>query len=255
MSIIRPGTGMNSGSEVIYGEANSNKPEFYTGKFNSNDLLYDPLVVGFAFIIWTKFPDWVTKEYPNVKQLTQKNFAGFDGLSDIEINTVGVQEGFAANEYHIAQNMGAKPSTFNLKHLEYSGSPIRNAYTHWVTGIRDPETGIATYPKQYNLDYAAKNHTAELMYIVTRPDANNFEGKNVIEFACYWTAVMPKRIPLAHHTYTKATQNAPIEIDQPFAGVFHIGPKVDEAAVKLLKAKQHGFEFIEENGYEPTNIK
>lgn len=252
MSIVRPGEGMNSGSEEIYAEANSAQENFYTGGFNSDVLYFDPLLVGMAFIVWTRFPSWVTDEYPNIKLLTQKNFAGFDGLADLEITPADVTEGFATNAYQIAQNMGPKPNNFTLRHLEYSGSPIKNAYQHWVTGIRDPETGIATYPKQYGMDYRAKNHTGELMYIVTRPDADNLE-KKIIEFACYWTAVFPRRIPLAHFVYTKGTQNAPVEIEQPFSGVMHISSKVDEAAVQLLKNSQHGFDFREENEYEAPN--
>jgi hypothetical protein len=253
MSLVKPGTGVNSGAESIYAEANSSQANFWTGDYNTNEQYFDPLLVGHAFIIWTRFPEWVEKEYPNFKMLSQKNFAGFDGLADIELATAPSTEGFSQNEYHVAQNLGAKPSAFNLKHLEYSGSPIKNAYQHWVTGIRDPRTGIATYPKQYGMDYRAKNHTAELMYIVTRPDANNYADKKIIEFACYWTAVMPKKIALAHFNFTKATQTVPIEIDMPFSGVMHIGAKVDDAAASLLQANQHGFEFEEENDYTPTN--
>jgi hypothetical protein len=238
----------------VYSEKSSAEANFYTGAFDADAQYYDPLVVGYAFIVWTRVPEWVEKEYPNFRMLTQKNFAGLDGLADIEINTIGVTEGFSANEYHIAQGIAAKPSQFNLKHTEYSGSPIKNAYQHWVTGIRDPRTGIATYPKKYNLEYRAKNHTGELMYIVTRPDANNKEG-NIIEFAAYWTAVMPKKIALGHFNYAKATQNAPNEIDMPMAGIMNLGPKVDEAAVSLLRSGKVGFDFVEEGDYAPANIE
>jgi hypothetical protein len=192
----------------------------------------------------------MTETYPNFANLTQKNFAGFDGLSDLELSTAGVTEGFSPNEYHVAQNLGAKPSQFTLKHLEYSGNPVKNAYQHWVTCIRDPRTGIATYPARYQQDYMAINHTAELMYIVTRPDANNYENKQIIEFASYWTAVMPKKIPLGHFNYSKGTQNAPIEIDIPFSGVMHIGKNVDDAAAALLKAKSYrSYDFEEQDAY------
>lgn len=254
MSLTKPGAGINSGSEQIYAEGNSAQTNFWTGDTNTNMQYFDPLLVGHAFIVWTRFPVWVEQEYPNIKALTQKNFAGFDGLADIELQTAAATEGFSPNEYHVAQNMGAKPSAFNLKHMEYSGSPIKNAYQHWVSGIRDPRTGIATYPKQYGMDYRAKNHTAELMYIVTRPDANNYVEKNVIEFACYFTAVMPKKIALSHFNYTKATSNVPIEIDMPFSGVFHISKNVDVAAAALLQSEAHGFTFEEEDEYVPINI-
>jgi len=254
MSIVKPGAGMNSGSDAVFNAGSSSEDNFFTGGFNHNAQYFDPLVTGHAFIVWTRFPEWVLKEYPNIKSLTQKNFLALDGIVDIELATQGITEGFSANEYHIAQGIAAKPSSFNLKHLEYSGSPIKNAYQHWVTGIRDPRTGIATYPKQYGLDYRAKNHTAELMYIVVRPDANNIE-KNIIEFAAYFTSVFPKKIALGHFNYAKSTQNANNEIDMPFAGQLHISPKVDEAAVALLKSGAIGFNFEEEAEYDPSNIQ
>jgi hypothetical protein len=243
---------MNSGSEKIYQEAASREANFFNGGTNDDAQFYDPLVTGYALIIFTRFPVWVEKEYPNCKTLLQKNFRGFDGLQDIDLNTNGSQEGYSQNEYHVALNMSAKPNTFNLKHLEYSGSPIANLYTHWVTGIRDPRTGIATYPKKYDLEYAAKNHTCELMYIVLRPDADN-KDKDIIEFACYWTNAMPKRIPMGHWNYAKGQQTSDIEIDMPFSGVFHRSPKVDEAAVALFRQGAHGYDFLEENNYDPAN--
>lgn len=253
MSLIKPDPSINGGNKEVFNLENSKQENFYTGGFNGDKIYYDPLITGFAFIVWTRFPEWVTKYYPDIKSLTQKNFQGFGGLSDIDLTTAATTEGFSANEYHIAQNVGITPNEFTLKHNELSGSPIRNAYTHWVTGIRDPRTGIATYPKQENLEYRAWNHTAELMYIMTRPDADNVQ-KTIIEFACYWTAVMPKRIPIGHFNYDKATQNAPVDIEIPFSGIFHMSPKVDAAAANMLKTGAHGFDFEELSEYDPKNI-
>ena len=252
MPLKRPAAGMNSGSEKVYVEEASALDNFYTGAFNSDAMHFDPLLVGHAFIIWTRFPKWVTDEYPNIKQLIQKNFRSFDGLQDVELTTAGVQEGFTQNEYHVAQNINAKPNQFTLKALEYSGSPMRNAYTHWVTGIRDPQTGIATYPKAYGYDYRAFNHTAEMMYIITRPDADNTE-KDIIEFAAYWTAVMPKKIPWGHLNWAQGQHTVPVEIDMPFSGILHVSPAVDEAAIELYRAGAHGFAFEEEAAYSPDN--
>lgn len=218
------------------------RADFYNGTTNTNDLFFDPLITGYSIIIFTRFPTWVRSVYPDAPILLQKNFAGFDGNNDMELGTADVQEGFSQNAYQIAQNIGAKPNNFSLKHLEYSGSIIGQIYTLWVTGIRDPDTGIATYPQRFGLDYAAFNHTAELMYISLRPDANNIE-RPIVEFASYWTACFPKKIPISHFNYTKASQTAPIEIDMPWSGVMHIGPGVDQAAYALLKANAGGRSF------------
>ncbi len=193
-------------------------------------------------MIFTRFPKWVKQIYPDAPILLQKNLAGFDGNNDIELGTADVQEGFSQNAYQIAQNIGAKANTFSTTHLEYSGSIISSIYTLWTTGIRDPDTGIATYPQRFGIDYAAYNHTAELMYISLRPDANNI-NRPIVEFASYWTACFPKKIPMSHFNYTKASQQTPIEIDMPWSGVQHIGPGVDQAAYALLRQYDNGRSF------------
>lgn len=255
MSMDKPGTKINNAAApTVWDQAGTpTQDNFWVGAFNSDWLYFDPLLVGYAFIIWTRLPKLITETYPQFANLTQKNFAGFDGMADIELTTAGVTEGYTTNEYHVAQSLGAKPAQFTLRHLEYSGNPVKNMYQHWVTCIRDPRTGIATYPKQYDQDYRAFNHTGELMYIVTRPDANNFDGKQIIEFAAYWTAVMPKKIPLGHFNYTKGTQNVPIELDIPFAGVVHIGKNVDDAAQDLLASPSYrSYDFEEQQEYDQS---
>lgn len=244
-------TTFQTGKSII---ENADKENFWQGTYNSGEMYYDPLITGYAFFVWTRLPVWVTDQqyggYPNFANLTQKNFAGFDGFSDLEINTAGFTAGFTTNELHIAQNMGAKPNSFNIKMAEFSGSPMTAMWQHWVSGIRDPETGVATYAKAAGLDYALKNHTGELMYIVTRPDADNVD-KNIIEFAAYFTCVMPKKIPMGHWNFTKGSQEGPIEIEQPLSAIVHWGPKVTKKAQELLKANI-GFKFMHENEWDPA---
>ena len=229
---------------------NASKSNFWQGTYNSGEMYYDPLITGYGFFVWTRLPVWVVKQYPNFANLTQKNFAGFDGFSDLEINTAAFTAGFTTNELHVAQNMGAKPNSFNIKMAEFSGSPMTAMWQYWVSGIRDPETGVATYAKVAGVDYALKNHTGELMYIVTRPDADNVD-KNIIEFAAYFTCVMPKRINMGHWNYTKGTQETPIELEQPLSAIVHWGPKVNAKAYTLLKSNI-GFKFMHENEWDPA---
>src|SRR5690606_28019182 len=190
--MIKPGEGIR-----VFDTNIATRGNFFNGVFNTRrDFLeWDPLVTGFAFIVWTKLPPWLVSEYRGFQAMTEKNFKALGGLSDMDLGTVAHNNGFANNEFHIPGNLTKQNVEITATHQELSGSPIKNMYQFWVTGIRDPETGIATYPKLYGLEYSSKNHTAELMYIVTRPDANNIEGNN-IEFAAYWTGVFPKRIPL-----------------------------------------------------------
>lgn len=206
---------------------------FFKGSPNFQTLEFDPLITGYAFIIWTKLPAWVEEEFPGFKDMTQKNFKAFSGLSDIELAAGEVQYGFTGNAYSVATNITKGNTEFTLRHNEFSGSPIKNMYQLWVSGIRDPESGIATYPKKYGVEYAAKNHTGELMYIMTRPDANNVDKSNV-EFAAYYTGVFPTRIPLGHLNFEEGSHDAQ-SIEIPFKANLHLSPKVDEHAQELLQ--------------------
>jgi len=244
--MIKPSTQIN----VFKTDIAANK-NFFTGSLDLQTLDFDPLVTGYAFIKWVTLPSWVTKVYPQFAALTEKNFKEFGGLSDIELQTFGVTHGFNANEFHVAGGIQKQNTEFTLKHQEFSGSPMKNMYQYWISGIRDPETGIATYPKIHGMDYATANHTGELIYIVTRPDANNVD-KNNIEFAAYYTAVMPKAIRLSHFNHTIGTHDQ-VEYDQSFSGDFHMSAKVDEFAKKVLKERVQ-FGFAEMGEFDPVNV-
>ena len=235
MSLKKPSSNIQP---FNYSAASTNT--FFQGQFQSDTIVRDPLVSGFAFIRWLSVPGWVTKEYPDFQAMTEKNLRAFGGLNDIDMSTFAIQEGFTGSENQFAG--GAQMfQGFTMTHREYSGSPVRNAYTHWVTGVRDPVTGVATYPKNYpEFEYTAKNHTAELLYIMTRPDADNVSNSKIIEFACLYTMVMPTRIHLSHLNFTAGTNDG-TELEQQFVGVPHISPAVDELAIQELKKIQYTF--------------
>jgi|GEM_PF-2225504 len=232
----------------VYDNTIAKNKSFFTGGLNLQQLNFDPLVTGYAFIIWTKIPKWLETEYPGFKAMTQKNFKGFDGLGDFELQTQSYQYGFNNNEYNVATGMTKNNTDFTLKHQEYSGSPIKNMYQLWGTGISDPETGIATYARQYGLEYAAKNHTGELLYIVMRPDVNNVDKKN-IEFAAYYTNVLPTKVPLGHLNYSQGDRNL-VELDITFKGNLHLSPRIDSFAQKMLR---NTYSFVTEGMFDPEN--
>ena len=205
---------------------------WFTGKMNTQRLDFDPLVTGYAFLVWTKLPFWVSATYPNFADMTQKNFKSFDGLANMELQTAQYAHTFNANNYEYATSIQKQNTNFTIKHQEFSGNPIKNMYQFWITGIRDPETDIAVYPRAFKCAYGAKNHTGELLYIVTRPDANNVEFNN-IEFAAYYTAIMPTTLPIQHFAYNQGDHNSP-EIDINFVGDLHLGPEVDNFAYEVL---------------------
>lgn len=228
----------------------ANDGSYFTGTLNFEKLPFDPLITGYAFIFWIKLPLWVTNTFSGFKSMTEKNFKSLDGISDIEIQTQAYNYSFANNEYNVAAGIQKGNTEFTLKHQEYSGSPIKNGYQYWVSGMYDPETGISPYARAHKMDYAAKNHTGSLLYTMTRPDANNVMDDNIknVEFSAFWTNCFPTKIPLSHLNYSQDNHDL-VEIEQTFKGTIHLGPKVDTYATLKLK---EAYAFMTEPMFDPN---
>lgn len=215
---------------------------FFTGGHN-DQMPVDPFISGHAFFFWTKLPAWFEKKFEGFKDLSEKNLRAFQGITSLELTTAGIQQGFSTTEAMYAAGI-QKPQGFSLTHREWQGLPFTNAYTYWVSSIRDPNTNVATYPKREGIPYASRNHTGEGIYIVTTPDADNVDGR-IVQYAQYFTGVMPTKIPRDHLNYTAGTNDMP-EIEQTFTGQHHTSPQVDAMAAKILKEQyrfRHEFEF------------
>jgi len=232
--------GANKSTKIDY-----SKDNLFTGVWNldQNNLdKFDPFVTGYGAIIWTKLPaffDYLDSQFSDFraqfKAMTERNFKSFSGLSDLNLDTEALSHGFAGNELNTAVNIKKENTTFTLKHYELAGSPIREMYQIWVTGIRDPETGLATYHgaiKNGSLRYSMKNHTGELLYVVTDPSFA-VGGATGIEFACYYTNVFPTKVFLDHLNYSSG-DHAVQELDQEFRGNFHMSNEINKLAVNAM---------------------
>jgi len=242
--------------EVIKGSTST----FFTGVDDLINLSFDPISTGYAFIYWVQLPSWFDSD-PDLKyfkQLTQKNFRSFQGIGDIELTTAQHQTGFANREYDIAAGISNQNTEFTIGHKEYSGSPMRKLYQKWISYIRDPRTGIALYPKLFNIEYGARNHTGQLIYIMTRPDATNV-SHSIVEYAAFYTNVMPTQIPLSTlYNYTQGEQDSPT-IDVTFKGFVEIGPDIEAYAQKILEENimavsedGEGLPFVDSYGTDTT---
>jgi hypothetical protein len=224
-------------------EGNPSDADFFKGFYNlrrDKIINHDPFITGYAFIVWTKLPLFFDASRQTFfKNMSQKNFKSFSGLSDINLNSDNMQSGFGADEYGVPTVINKENNTFTLRHYELQGSPIRDMYQYWVTGIRDIETNVATYHGKIldgSLKYSARNHTGELLYIVTDP-SGALGGSSGIEFAAYFTGVYPTKIPMDHLNYSSGDHSL-VEIDIEFRGNLHMSKKVNELASKFLASNR-----------------
>ena len=212
---------------------------FFTGLEDQINLNLDPIVTGYSFICWLQTPSWFDEDpdLKNFKALTERNFRSFSGINGLDLQTATVQTGFAGHEINVATGIQRTNTDFTIGHKEYSGTPMTKMYQKWVSMIRDPRTGIALYPKLYGIDYGARNHSAQLLYIVTRPDVTN-TTKQRVEFAMFYSNVIPTNVPLdtLFGNFEIGQQDSPtIEIN--FKGFPEFGPHVNAFAEKVLNER------------------
>jgi hypothetical protein len=219
---------------------NVNTTTFYTGGYNTKTLPMDPFVSGFSFIKWIVLPTWLKAKYSYFAGITEKNLKSFNGNDDVEISPIGVQIGFTSNESQFAGAIGTKGQGFTMGHNEFSGSPVSAAYNYWVSSIRDPHSGIASYVAETGTPYSARNHSGELLYVVLKPSAGKVGAtardlSADIESATYYTNVVPLKIFRSHLNFTAGTQeNTPLE--QTFMADRWFGAGVLEYAAATLSS-------------------
>ena len=197
----------------------------------------DPFVSGYSFIYWLKLPSWFEQDedLKYFKVLTQKVMVSFNGFADVELQESSQQYGFAGNEVSFVTGIQRGNTDFTIGFKEYSGTPITHMFNKWITMIRDKNTGIALYPKLYNVEYSARNHTGQLLYISMRPDVTNV-GKNNLEKAFLYSNVFPINVAWSSlFNYELGTSESPTSVDVNFKGVPLEGAAVDKLAKKILE--------------------
>jgi hypothetical protein len=225
---------------------NGINPNLFIGSWlTTNKYLetFDAFITGYGFIIWTLLPKIFDKdEAPAFKLLTERNFKGFSGNSDYEVQTAEMQAGFSNNVFTVATSTTKGNTDFTLKHYEFTGSPMRELYQKWVFGICDPYTGLANYGGKLQTNeipkWSNKNHTGELMYVVTDPSgAAGSDIPSGIEYAGYYTAVFPTKVPRTHLDYNSGDHQV-AELEIPYKGILNESAEVNRVAAELFKNYQ-----------------
>lgn len=219
---------------------------------------FDPFITGYAFWIWTKMPAFFDETMKSqFRNLTEKNFKAYSGIGDMTLQVEDMTMGFAGNAYGVATNIQKENTQFSITHYELAGSPIRELYQYWITGIRDPETGLSHYHGKLGSKecptYSAKYHTGEGIYIVTDP-SGAIGGETGIEFAAYYTNILPTKVPQDHLNYN-AGDHGTSEIQMDFRGNFHQSKAINALAAEVMKSyritKQYGDYGVSNASYNP----
>lgn len=207
---------------------------------NANINQFDPMITGYAQFYWIKLPPFMTQGNPELttrfRNYTEKGHTSFDGIQDMAVDSEDMTGGIAGNQFKMVTNVKDDFDTFTMKVYELQGSPVRESIQYWVTGVRDYKTGYATYHGLVDTidgGYTAKNHTGELLYVVTDPSGSS----NGIEYAALITNIMPTKIPKSHLNLNHG-EHGLVQIDLEFTGVKYESQFINEYAKKLVAARR-----------------
>lgn len=177
---------------------------------------FTPYIKGVSRIFLHKPPAFMLEKYPDMtnrfKTYLETGYTNIDGIGDISVEFTDFEGGFAGQKFSTVSLSHDDTDTITIQVYELTGSPIREYLDTWVTGVRDPRSGIAHYHgviAEKGADYySEKNHTAEMFYVNLDPTAQ------IIEYCCMFAHMFPTRVPKSHLNYSAGDRgNAQLDIE------------------------------------------
>lgn len=175
----------------------------------------NPYQRGYARLFMYKKPYFMEKCFPDLtnrfKSYIETGFRSVNGIGDIQVDFTTYEGGYTGQKFETVQIATDQTDTITIGLYEMSGSPCTEFLTTWITGTRDPRTGIAHYHGNVmgplddatdKIAYGEKNHTAEFVYFVT--DAT---GK-FIEYACLLAHCFPEKVDRDQYNYDTNSHDA-----------------------------------------------
>ena len=191
---------------------------------------YDPLKTGFGRLFMIRTPKFLTTMLPTktkkFKHILEYANTGVSGLNDITLETSTIQGGYAGRQFDVSMVAKDDMNSFQVGVYEFSGSPVREYITTWISGVSDLQTGLSHY-HGVDLPIHQANHTGEFIYVAT--DQTGVR----IEYACMFANCMPKTIKLDQFNY-QAGDHDLVKYDIDFTCVKYESPQINEVAKALL---------------------
>jgi hypothetical protein len=178
---------------------------------------FDPYIRGRGRIFMHTPPKFMMKQFPdltrNFKSYIETGYKSVTGIGNMSVDFETFEGGFNGQKFENVSKVTDETDTMTITVYEQSGSPVREFMETWVTGVRDPRSGIAHYHgaiQNANTAYGEKYHTAEFIYYVLDPTAKQ------IEYACMFAHAFPKNIDKDHYNY-ESGNNGNVELTLDFS--------------------------------------
>lgn len=206
---------------------------------------FTPYIQGVSRIFLHKPPHFMNVIYPSntrqFKTLIEAGYTRVDGIGDIDVEFVDFEGGFAGQRF---SNVSlARDSTENIMITVYelTGSPLREYIDTWVTGTRDPRSGIAHYHgaiKSGSVRYGEINHTAEMIYLNLDPTGLE------LEYSAMFAHMFPTRVEKSHLNYETGNRGN-VLYEMEFRTHKYESPAINDIGRWYLEASQVEYNYLE----------
>ena len=207
---------------------------------------FTPYIRGVSRVFLHKPPAFMLERYPDMtrrfKTYLETGYTSLDGIGDISVDFTDFEGGFAGQRYSTVMLARDDTENVTIQVYELSCSPVREYLDTWVTGTRDPRSGIAHYHgviadkgAEY---YSEKNHTAEMFYVNLDPTAIN------IEYCCMFAHMFPTRVPKAHLNYEKGNRDNAL-LDLEFRTTKYESPAINNIGAWYIANSNVNYNYLD----------
>lgn len=173
---------------------------------------FTPYIPGVARIWMYKVPHYMNVTFKDktkhFKTFIEAGYTSVSGINDISVNFTDFNGGFANQSFSTVSSSSDGTNEISISMFELTGSPIREYLDTWVTGVRDPRSGIAHYHGAIaatggaHVNYGEINHTCEFIFTDMDPTAQD------LEYACMFAHGFPTSVPKGHLNYSSGDRGA-----------------------------------------------
>ena len=207
---------------------------------------FTPYIRGVSRIFLHKPPAFMLERFPDMtrrfKTYMETGYTSLDGISDISVDFTDFEGGFAGQRYSTVSLSRDETENITIQLYELTGSPIREYLDTWITGTRDPRSGIAHYHgviSEKGADYySEKNHTAEMIYVNLDPTAIN------IEYCAMFAHMFPTRVPKAHLNYEKGNRDNAL-LDCEFRTTKYESPAINNIGAWYIANSNVNYNYLD----------
>lgn len=226
--------------------------------------LFTPYLRGWSRIFWHKVPNYMNRLWPNktsnFKTYFETAYTAISGINDISVDFTDFEGGFAGQRFSVPQLSRDDTESFSVSMFELAGSPVREYIELWITGVRDPRSGVAHYhglidglaPSVTNdagialtgdlskMEYSEKNHSAEFIYCTLDPTARQCEYVAMLAHA------FPTKVPKDHLNFEHGSHDQ-AQMDLEFRCTKYESPAINDIGNAYLACSKVEYNYLSFN--------